>query len=184
MKKYLMVLAVLLSACSSQTPQTSPTPTPSVNDCSEIVLADKASVGENALPDANIECLQGTQSINISHLRGPMVMPVWASWCEPCSIEMPIFQKFYDAHHDKVAVLGVALQDTTEQAIGGAFNWGVSLPSLEDPDGAYRGFLEVQAPPTTLFIDTNGEVVYRKVGAVQSLQELESLVTKYLKVKF
>ncbi len=182
MKKILVVCAMLLSACASTEPQSSPTPTPSIQDCSRINLANESATGDKALPDVEIECLQGSQSLNVSRLRGPMLIPVWASWCGPCSREMPIFQQFYVMHQDKVNVLGVALQDTEYQAIGGAFNWGVTFPSLEDPDGAYRGFLQVQAPPTTLFVDENGEVVYRKVGEILNLEELEQLVTEYLKV--
>jgi thiol-disulfide isomerase/thioredoxin len=183
-KKLAALLCGLLTlvGCSSTPAPSTSSPTYSVADCTSIALATDASVGDAALPDADIECLSGEETINISHLRGPLVMPVWASWCEPCKNEMPILQQFYAAHHDKVAVLGVDLMDTSSQGLGAATNWGVSFPSLEDPDGAYRGHLGITAPPTTLFIDADGQVVYRHIGAVESLQQLSNFVEQYLGV--
>ena len=181
MKRLLPLIAILLAACTAApAATTTPTPSPTIQDCSKIALADSSASGTDALPSITMECLQGSQKIDVSRLRGPMLMPVWASWCEPCADEMPLMQQFFSAYHQQVEVLGYALMDTTEQAIAGSFNWGVTLPSVEDPDGAYRGWLNVQAPPTTLFIDANGHIVFRKVGAFASLEEVKVAVEQHL----
>jgi hypothetical protein len=36
--------------------------------------------------------------------------------------------------------------------------------------------------PITLFIDENGEIVYRKIGVVTTIEELENETRKYLGV--
>ncbi|MEY4323811.1 MAG: hypothetical protein RL410_1592 [Actinomycetota bacterium] len=184
MKRALFVLtALLLGACGSTQATMSPNPTPSIQDCSSIISArtvSTPSTGDTALPDVEVECLQGTTTINLSHLRGPMLISVWASWCEPCAAEMPLMQQFQSSHPEEVLVLGLAMMDETSQAIEGSFNWGVNLPSLEDPDGVLRSSLNVQAPPTTLFIDKDGRIVFRKIGAFSSVQEIETLVEDHL----
>ncbi len=182
-RAFLILSAVLLSACAATTPSASPTPTPSIQDCSQVIATrtvSSAAEGTNALPDVVVECLQGMNTINLSHLRGPLLISVWASWCEPCAVEMPLMQQFQSAHPDEIVVLGLALMDETNQAIAGSFNWGVTLPSLEDPDGQLRSSLNVQAPPTTLFIDKDGRIVFRKIGAFSSVQEIETLVQDHL----
>mgnify|MGYP006295333381 CR=1 FL=1 len=60
----------------------------------------------------------------------------------------------------------------------------MKFASVEDPDGVFRGELDITAPPTTLFIDEGGHIVARHLGAVPSLSELEQLVTQYLAVDF
>jgi len=58
----------------------------------------------------------------------------------------------------------------------------MSWPNLNDPDGRTRATLGMGVP-ITLFIDAQGEVTYRKIGVVTSIQELESDTQKYLGVQ-
>jgi cytochrome c biogenesis protein CcmG, thiol:disulfide interchange protein DsbE len=179
----LLLAAVLLSACatdSSPTETPSQSQSPTIRDC-----ADYSTLPANQgdLPDVLVECLQGDEKVNLSSLKGPMVIPVWASWCMPCREEMPVMQLFDELYGDYVSVLGIALMDETSQAIAGSVNWGVDLPSLEDPDGLLRGDLGFTAPPTTLFIDESGEIVHREFGAISGMQELKELVQQHLGVR-
>ena len=176
-------LVALLSACSQAVAEPTPSSTLQMQDCERFAVWSSTATGENALPDISMECLQGTNQIRVSALKGPLIMPIWASWCMPCAREMPRVQQFNDLYGDSVGVLGVALMDTEKQAIAGSLNWGVTLPSLEDPDGIYRADLGVQAPPTTLFIDETGHIVYRNIGEIENLEELKMLVDEHLGVK-
>lgn len=174
------VAAIALSACTNSNSAPTPTASPAIADCSAFA---KLPVGSGELPAVEVECLQGGEVINLSQLKGPLVMPVWASWCVPCSEEMPVMQVFTDLYGDYVDVLGIALLDESTQAIAGSVNWGVTLPSLEDPDGLLRPELGITAPPTTLFIDETGAIVHREFGAVSNLGELKVLVETHLGVK-
>ena len=186
----LAVVALIVTGCSTAGSQPSPsatmespplpTVTVAVETCDDFMSDGPVATGEGALPDITVDCLQGDQKVRLGAVRGPMIIAVWASWCVPCSEEMPIIQQFHDQYGDKVSVLGYALLDETSQAIAGSFNWGVTLPSLEDPDGVFRPDLSIQAPPTTLFIDENGRIVHREFGAVKDLGELLGLVDQHL----
>ena len=182
------LVALLLAACGSPSaqPSASPTPTPSatVDTCERFQYISSIASGEGALPDVLVDCLEGDEQVRLSTLRGPMVIAVWASWCQPCKEELPIVQQFYDLHHEQVDVLGYNLLDVSSQAISAAEHWGVDFASVEDPDGVFRPELDITAPPTTLFVDQGGHVVGKHLGAVTSLEELEQLVTQFLAVDF
>jgi hypothetical protein len=58
----------------------------------------------------------------------------------------------------------------------------MSWPNLYDADGATRATLGMGVP-VTLFIDEKGEIVYRKIGIVTTIEELENETRKYLGVE-
>lgn len=180
---FIALVALLLTSCSSNSTEPSPTSTLKLDDCSRYMQWSSTASGEDALPDISVECLQGTDEVRVSALKGPLIMPVWASWCMPCAREMPRIQEFADLYGDRVGVLGLALMDTESQAIAGSLNWGVTIPSIEDPDGVYRADFGIQAPPTTLFIDESGHVTFRHIGEIENLEDLKALVEEHLAVK-
>lgn len=176
----LLIAALMLSGCAgSANPAPTETEPQLLQDCSKFTALP---AGTSQLPDLEVECLQGSAKVNLSALRGPMLIPIWASWCVPCSDEMPVMELFQELYGDYVPVLGLALMDESSQAIQGSQNWGVYLPSLEDPDGVLRPELGFTAPPTTLFINEQGEIVHREFGAISGMTELKELVREHLDV--
>jgi thiol-disulfide isomerase/thioredoxin len=175
MKVVSLVLLLLLAGCTSE--NVTPTPSAAIDDCSVIQRS-----GTTNFPDIEIECLQGDEVLNLNEIQGPFILAIWASWCMPCRDEMPYLQAFKDTYGSKVQVIGFNILDETSQAIQASVNWGVNIASVEDPDGVNRGILGVTAPPTTLFVDSDGVIVHRKFGAVTSLDELEKLAELHLRV--
>lgn len=58
------------------------------------------------------------QQIDVQDFRGKIVLVVfWATWCEPCTADLPQIKKLYDDYHDKgFEVIGINL-DTQPQLI-------------------------------------------------------------------
>lgn len=142
--------------------------------------------GGGALPAVTLACLGGGTAVDVSTLRGPMVINLWQSACTACEEEMPILQAFHEEYGDQVAVLGI---DSTDTKPGSAFELltltGVTYPQLADPDGDLQEtpvFAKVRGYPHLTFIDADGEVVYERAGAVQSADELHELVETHLGV--
>lgn len=107
------------------------------------------------------------QPLSLQELQGSVViLNFWASWCPPCRAEMPAFQQVYDLHKDEgLVILGVntTYQDDRESAMKFADERGVQFPVLFDMDGAVSRRYQIQALPTTFFIDRKGiirQVIY------------------------
>ena len=175
MKSLLVVLALLLSACTSN--EATPSASPTIDDCNVFEMGSTTN-----FPPIEVECLQGDEVVKLNQIKGPFIVAIWASWCMPCRDEMPYVQAFKDAYGEKVQVIGYDILDETSQAIAASVNWGVNIASVEDKDGVFRPDLGITAPPTTLFVNAEGVIVHRKFGAVSSVDELVELAELHLKV--
>ena len=139
---------------------------------------------DGGLPALTLPCLGGGPDVDLSALRGPMLVSLWAYWCEQCRDEMPILQRFHETYGGQVPLLGV---DYLDPQVGGAMalmaETGATYPSVADP----YGDLSAQSPlpvirglPYLLFVDRNGVVTHIKPGPVDSQQELVDLVQQHL----
>jgi thiol-disulfide isomerase/thioredoxin len=176
MKKFALAAALLLLAGCGQ--DTSALPGNGVVvDCSSI--ATVKTQNKSAL----LKCLDGKSTVDIGQIKGPALVNVWGSWCGPCKDEMPIFVDFYSKYKDKVSLIGISVEEADVQNARDFVKlYGMSWPNLDDPDGSTRGTFGMGVP-VTLFIDAQGEVVYKKIGVVTTIEELENDTQKYLGVQ-
>jgi cytochrome c biogenesis protein CcmG, thiol:disulfide interchange protein DsbE len=132
------------------------------------------------LPDVTLKGLTSTsRATNLRDLRGPMVVNLWANWCQPCRREMPIYQKFHTAHPG-VQVLGVNWRDPArDKALAVARETGVTYPLVVDKDGSV---LEARGLPKLIMIDAKGRIAYQAYVEITSRKQLEDLVHTHLGV--
>jgi len=136
---------------------------------------------DGGLPELTLPCLGGGQDVELSSLRGPLVVNLWASWCVPCRAELPYFDRLDAAG---VPVLGVDFEDTQpDQALALAADAGVSYPSLADVEGTVRAPLRVVGMPTTLFVDRAGQVTATLAQEFTSYEQLVAAVGEHLGVR-
>lgn len=117
----------------------------------------------------------------IRALRGyPVVANLWASWCGPCRLEFPHFQRAAAAYGKRVAFLGIDTQDSEEAALRFLREEPVPYPSYTDPGeeiaasiGATLGL------PDTAFYDRRGELVHLKHGPYDDLAELRTDIERF-----
>jgi len=132
-------------------------------------------------PDFALASLDG-KTLRLSDYHGKAVLlNFWATWCEPCKIEMPWFvdlQKKYGPQG--LQVIGIAMDDTSPKEIADfAQKMGVNYPILigkEEVGTAYGG---VGVLPSTFYITRDGKVVDRVFGLV-SRSEIEKNIEKAL----
>ncbi len=108
-------------------------------------------------------------------LRGyPVVVNVWGSWCGPCKLEFPYFQRASMRLGKRVAFLGVNLIDNTEKAQAFLATRPVPYPSLEDGDGkiAQEAAPGARGAPITVFYDADGERRYIHQGGYRTERDL------------
>ncbi len=139
---------------------------------------------EGGLPDITLPCLGGGRDVRLAGLRGtPLVLNFWAQTCGPCRAESPLFQRLHQAADGRVAVVGVDWQDSRPgYALAFADELGLTYPQLADPEGATRGPLRIAGLPVTFFVTADGMVTHTEYGAVDSADELASMVERHLGV--
>lgn len=146
----------------------------------EVVGCHTIELIDNPSQDLTTECLDGLPGINIAAIKGPAIINVWGSWCEPCKEEMPYFAEFFASKEPGLALIGV---DVEEKRIedGRMFvrTNGIKWPNLYDGEGITRKYFGMGVP-VTWFINEKGEVVHKKVGPVKSAAEIRTLAFKYL----
>ena len=127
----------------------------------------RSIVAEN-LPDG-VFVTQDGASHRLSEFKGRgMVVNMWATWCAPCVAEMPSLQALSKAlaPHD-IAVLPLSSDRGGADTVGAWYEaHGITaLPVLLDPKGALARAFNARGVPTTLIINTKGQVIARLEGA-------------------
>jgi len=173
----LVVITLLVSACSSNIQMSSPG---FVSGRDEIKLLDTAD------KSTHMPCLDGEVSINFHQLKGPMVINVWGSWCEGCKEEMPYFVDLYktkEFESGQIELLGVNVEESsTDDAIEYIKLSGMSWPHLEDLDGISKPIFG-PGVPVTWFVNEAGENVGTKIGAYTNKDQLFEQVKKAFGIK-
>jgi thiol-disulfide isomerase/thioredoxin len=141
---------------------------------------------EGGLPAVTLPCFGGGSDVDLSTLRGPMVVNLWGYWCGPCRKEMPILAEFYADHGDEVAMMGIDYQDTrTEQAMQLVDRAGVHYPLVADPGGelaAHQPFSPRMGLPISVFVADDGTATVVPV-VIKSEQQLVDLVEQHLGIR-
>ena len=190
------LLALSLTACSSDgagidvRPPDVEVDTPALREVKDRIGMEDCRPATGAavaggLPAVTLPCLGGGPDVELSSLRGPLVINLWQAFCEPCEKEMPALQEFHQQYGDRVPVLGIDFNDVhPEAALALAEETGVTYPSIADPGGelmvedafavARRGL------PAFVFVDAEGVVVAQDSGGVDSVAEIKAKVAEHL----
>jgi len=191
-----LLVAAVLSACSADggpvdvRPPDVEVDTPALREAKARIGMETCEPGtgdpvEGGLPELTLPCLGGGPDVDLSTLRGPVVINVWQANCGPCREEMPALEAFHQQYGDRVPVLGVDFNDVhPAAALTLAEETGATYPSVADPGGelmtedtfavARRGL------PAFVFVDEHGVVVGQDSGGVDSVDDVRELVAEHL----
>jgi thiol-disulfide isomerase/thioredoxin len=113
-----------------------------------------------------IQTLEGT-TLTQRDLAGKVVLVnVWATWCTPCVIEMPGFQRIYEDYKGQgFMVLGIS-RDRAGEAHVKAFlrEKGITYPVAMSENADMGGLDEVRSLPTSYLLGRDGHIKHRVVG--------------------
>jgi thiol-disulfide isomerase/thioredoxin len=171
------LLLLALVGCSGHTNELGRLRTTAALDPCPSTSAQKAA----QLPNLVFSCLGVGPKVRLADLGGtPMLVNVWATWCEPCQREVPALQSVYAAAAGHLRVLGIDTEDDHPSALDFAAHVGMRYPSVIDDDGAFIRALGRNATPMTLFVNASGAVVHTKLGQFKSLADIKAQVRQYL----
>ncbi len=110
--------------------------------------------GTHPAPAAIYERLEG-DAFRVADARGRVLfLDFYASWCEPCKLELPLVEAWSRAHPD---ALVVPVDVGEERSIAAAFARRYRLHNVAiDLNGSARPLFAVEGFPTIVVIDRNG----------------------------
>ncbi len=121
-------------------------------------------------PDFRLKTIQG-KNIQLSQLRGSAVLiNFWATWCQPCRLEMPSIQDQYVQYKSELIVLAVNLSEPLDVVIEFVNSLDISFDVLLDPDGSIPELYNVRGYPTSFFIDSKGIIRIIHIGYMTESQ--------------
>jgi thiol-disulfide isomerase/thioredoxin len=126
------------------------------------------AVGD-AAPDKQLSLLEGDGTAEIADYRGKWVLVnFWASWCEPCRSEAPALESFQRAHSAQgFTVVGINLDDATDDAREFVRRYGLTYPQLRDGDGDdRRDAYGMTGFPESFLVDPQGKLALIRRGPV------------------
>lgn len=126
---------------------------------------DRSHAGE-LMPAVAITDPAGNQ-LNTGALQGgPVLLNLWATWCAPCVVEMPMLDDLAGESGDALRVVTVS-QDMQGSAKVEPFFAEKKFANLQpwlDPENALGFAVEGGVLPTTILYDVQGREVWRVVG--------------------
>lgn len=120
-------------------------------------------------------------ALRMGKLEGlPVVVNKWASWCGPCREEFPEFQAVAKELGNRVAFLGVNVNDANGDAKAFLKSFPVPYPSYSDPQTKISQSLQpAKYAPVTNIYDASGRLAHSEAGPYKSAAALKSDIERY-----
>jgi thiol-disulfide isomerase/thioredoxin len=139
-----------------------------------VIAACSSAIRVERINDAAIEKLPSQNQT--------VVMNFWATWCQPCVEEIPLFIKLQQ-EHPEISVVGISMDELDHEpqvqvfARKHAMNYKVVLREGDDFEKMVNSIdpAWIGALPAT-FVFKNGTRVYSKTGSITE-QELKQAVS-------
>lgn len=182
------VLTGMLAACDTQSADPAQPQEEAAGDAGHAQLTgtlDRSFAGE-PIPAVTVSDPAGiTLDLAASGSQGdgkPILLNLWATWCAPCVVEMPLLDGLAKDLGENVRVVTVSEDMQGAEVVEPFFeeNDFANLPRWMDPENelafAYGGGA---ALPLTVLYDAEGREVWRVVGGYDwSSEEARALVTE------
>jgi len=125
------------------------------------------------MPAYTAKLLDGSP-FDIGRERGNVVLlNLWATWCGPCRYEIPELEKLHvDLSAQRFKVVGVSVDEGSPEDVKAfVVEQKMTYPVVLDPDGKLADIFRSTVLPTSVLVDRQGKVVWKKLGIVNSKDE-------------
>ncbi|MCZ2096973.1 MAG: TlpA family protein disulfide reductase [Anaerolineae bacterium] len=151
MRAFLLIVVLLCAACAS----------------TETAPGAGTAVTPYPAPDFTLETLNGG-TFSLASMRGRwVILNFWATWCAPCTDEMPALQTIASERAGQLALFGINMRESADDIRTYMTRYRVSFPMLLNPDEAMSANYRLELGiPQTVIITPEGEIVWHKFGAI------------------
>ncbi len=113
-------------------------------------------------PDFFLKTLAG-KNVHLSEYKGKVVLVnFFASWCPPCRMEIPGFEKAYTSYRNRgFAVIGIALDEVPPSF---AREMGITYPLVAADDRVISDYGNVSSIPVSFLIGKDGKIIKKVMG--------------------
>jgi thiol-disulfide isomerase/thioredoxin len=128
-----------------------------ISGCNPSGSESRVQVGKPA-PNFKLPDLHGRE-VSLDQYKGRVVMlDFWATWCGPCRMTMPIFEKLQKEFSSTLVLLTVNLEDPPKTVIDYVYNQGLNSQVLLDENGSVGKVYHAVSIPMQVLIDKQGIV--------------------------
>jgi peroxiredoxin len=108
------------------------------------------------------------REVTLATYKGKVILlDFWATWCEPCKVEIPGFVKFQDKYgKDGFQVIGISVDDTVDKLEAFMNEYKMNYPVLQGlgREEVAEAFGAVLALPHTVLISREGKICSSHMG--------------------
>jgi cytochrome c biogenesis protein CcmG/thiol:disulfide interchange protein DsbE len=112
--------------------------------------------------------LKTGQRVTLADYRGQVVLlNVWATWCEPCKIEMPSMQQLEREIGPRgLRIVAVSVDEGGADVVRQfARDFGLTFQILHDPARQIERIYQTTGVPESFVINRQGKIVKKVIGA-------------------
>jgi thiol-disulfide isomerase/thioredoxin len=124
-------------------------------------------------------------SVRLSELKGNVVLVnVWATWCGPCKLELPVVQRMYDNYSDRNFVVVAVNVDADRKRVPPFMKqFNISVPVYyAAPEDA--GPLTARGIPSTFLLATDRTLLDSQVGYAPNVEDRwKKILEKHLRTR-
>ena len=150
-------------------------------------LADELfpiAVGSVAPPITAVTLDSTARARTLADYKGKViVLNVWATWCEPCRVEMPSLEKLYEQFGQKgLAIVAVSVDDAGTAPLIRAFvkEYHLTFEVLHDPTQRTKSTYQITGFPETFVIGREGIIRKKVIGAADWSSEANRALIREL----
>lgn len=142
-----------------------------------VASACGSSSSRSSITEIELIKLDGSPtSVGAASKDHPLLVSLWAVWCQPCKRELPALQDISRQRQD-LAILAVNIGDDHEKVESFMQENGLVISVAIDENGALLEALDAATVPVTVLFDTDGKILWSHIGVVDVEQVNEALDT-------
>jgi thiol-disulfide isomerase/thioredoxin len=173
MKKLAVLLTLTLLLAASCKKGEEATGTPANGDAgprgaAAVATTTGTDVG-STLPEYSALWLDGSKFDLATRRENVVLLNVWATWCGPCRFEIPELQALHDHYKSRrFEVIGVSVDESGAESVKHFIDeQKMTYPIALDAEGKLPNLLQTSVLPTTVLLDRNGKIVWKRLGMIE-----------------